>query len=98
MKSWPALIGAPLAALAAVTFGYAAVGRACERDAMWIVHFCMALPLALSIAATVSAYLAFSRATTREMLPLIATWNGAFFSLVIAAQWMAVLFLKPCMH
>jgi len=93
-----ALIVAPLLALAAVTFGYAAAGRACEREAMWMVHFWMAAPLALSLAATVLAYFAFSRSPTKEMLPLVATWNGAFFSLVIAGQWLAVLFLKPCMH
>ena len=92
------LIMAPLLALAAVAFGYAAAARACEREAIWMVHFWMAVPLALALAATALAYRAFSRSRTKEMLPLVATWNGAFFSLVIAGQWLAVLFLKPCTH
>jgi hypothetical protein len=97
-RTWPALILAPLLALAATVLGYAAVGRACERDMIWLVHAAMLIPLVISLGATASAYTVLRASHIKEFLPLVATWTGAFFSLVIVAQWSAMLFLNPCMH
>ena len=97
MRSWPALIVAPLAALASIGFGYALVTPACERSQGWLLHAAILLCLVVAAACTGSAWAALHRAR-RELLPLVATWTGAFFSLVIAMQWAAQLFISPCMH
>jgi len=98
MRLWPALVLVPLLALAATLLGYAAVGRACERDMAWLVHATLLIALILSLIMTGLAYVVFRKAEIKEFLPLVATWNGAFFSLVIAAQWSAAFILNPCMH
>lgn len=96
MRVWPALILAPLFALASITFGYALVPAACGAS-QWMLHAAILVPLALSLAATALA-LADMKRQHEKFLPLVATWTGAFFSLVIAAQWATQLFVSPCMN
>lgn len=97
MRLWPALILAPLLALSSISLGYALVDPACATSRTWLLHLSTLLFLALSVGATLAAWTALAGAR-RAFLPLVATWTGAFFSLVIAAQWLAVLFIGPCMH
>jgi len=97
MRAWPALLLAPLFALAAIGVGYALVPAACEHSRYWVVHAAMLLFLALSLASTVLAWGAL-RVAHRELIPLVSVWNGAFFSLVILVQWVAAFILSPCMH
>jgi hypothetical protein len=53
--------------------------------------------LALAVASTVLASRQISRAG-EPFLPLVATGTGAFFSLVIAGQWLTQLLIPPCTH
>ena len=96
-RTWPALILAPLFALASISLGYALVTPACEHSHIWFLHAAILLLLALSIVSTVGAWRSL-RAARREFLPLVSTWSGAFFSALILLQWLAVFVLAPCMH
>jgi hypothetical protein len=93
MRTWPALILAPLIALVSISLGYALVAPACERGTVWVLH---ALILSCFFIATGTTMLAWTRKV--EFLGLVATWCGAFFSLVIAVQWLAQFVVTPCMH
>ena len=97
MRLWPALLLAPLFALASLTIGYAAATPACERAMGWALHLPFVVFLVLSLAATALAWQAL-RGARREFLPLVAAGVGSFFSAVIAAQWIAVFLISPCMH
>jgi hypothetical protein len=94
-RLWPALILAPLFALASISFGYMLATPACRTGHGWLLHASVLFFLALNVATTGLAWTALA-AARREFLPLVATWVGAFFSLVVAAQWLAVLFIPPC--
>jgi hypothetical protein len=96
-RTWPALILAPLFALASISLGYALVTPACERSGAWLVHVVVLLFLALSVASTVGAWLSL-QAARREFLPLVSTWSGAFFSALILLQWLALFIVSPCTH
>ena len=95
--SWPALLLAPVFALASVALGYALVTPACERSSTWLVHGVVLLFLALSVASTVGAWLSL-QAARREFLPLVSTWSGAFSTAVVLLQWTALFIVPPCMH
>jgi hypothetical protein len=97
MRLWPALILAPVFALASLALGYALVTPACDAADPWILHLSAAAFLVLSAGSTVPAWLAL-RAARREFLPLVATWIGAFFCAVILLQWAALFVLSPCTH
>jgi hypothetical protein len=96
MTVWPALLLAPLLALASIGFGYALVPPACSADARWMLHALLLACLVLSLGTTGLA-LSGRRHYREAFLPLIAIGSGAFFSLVIAAQWATALFISPCM-
>ena len=96
-RTWPALILAPVFALASISLGYALVTPACERSSAWLVHAAVLLFLALSVASTIGAWLSL-QAARRELLPLVSTWSGVFFSALILVQWLALFILSPCMH
>jgi hypothetical protein len=96
-RTWPALILAPLFALASVGVGYALVTPACQRSSVWMLHAAIALFFVLSVASALGAWFSL-RSARRAFLPLVSTWSGAFFSLVILAQWIAMFIVPPCMH
>jgi hypothetical protein len=93
MRTWPALILAPLIALGSISLGYALVTPVCERGSVWLLHAVILTCLLITAAATTLAW-------TRkgEFLGLVATWSGGFFSLVIAVQWLAQFIVTPCMR
>lgn len=95
MRLWPALILAPLAALAAIAVGYALVPAACAGRE-WILHLFLFVFLTGSLGTTWLAW-ADRKRHKDPFLPLVATGTGAFFSLVITAQWATRLFVDPCM-
>ena len=97
MRTWPALIAAPLFALASIGFGYALATPACQHDRTWLLHASSLVFLLACLATTLMAWAAL-RVARREFMPLVSFWSGAFFSAVVAAQWMAVFVLSPCMH
>ena len=93
MRAWPALIVSPLIALASISLGYALVQPACDRGLVWVLNAVILGSLMLCLALTA---LAWTR--KREFLHLIAVWSGAFFSFVIAIQWLAQFVVTPCMQ
>jgi hypothetical protein len=95
-RIWPALILAPLFALASLSIAYALATPACRSGHGWFLHASVLFFLALNVATTSLAWTALASAR-RAFLPLVATWSGAFFSLVVAAQWLAVLLIPPCL-
>jgi hypothetical protein len=96
MRVWPALLVAPILALVSIGLGYALVDPACSAGGQAMLHAAILIPLLLAIACTAIAYR--DRRSPRDpFLSLVATGVGAFFSLVIAAQWATQLFLSPCM-
>jgi len=95
-RVWPALLVSPLLALTALSAGYALATPACERSLLWVLHLPFLIFLMLSLFTTGLAWRSLV-AARREFLPLVATWTGAFFSAVIAAQWVAVFVIPPCM-
>ena len=97
MRAWPALILAPLFALAAQIIAYALVTPACEHGKAWVLHATFFVFFALCVATTLSAW-ATLRAARREFLPLASMWSGMFFSAVVLAQWVAMFIVSPCMH
>ena len=97
MRAWPALILAPLFALAAQIVGYALVTPACQFSKIWPMHVSFLLFLILCLVTTVSAFRTL-RTAQREFIPLAAVWSGAFFSLVVVVQWVAMFVLSPCLH
>jgi len=92
MRAWPALVLAPLVALVSISFGYALVTPACDKGLAWTLHALILGSLALTAAMTALAW-----TERREFLGLIAVGCGAFFSFVIAMQWLAQFFVTPCM-
>ena len=96
-RTWPALILAPVFALTSLSLGYALVTPACNGGHLWLLHASTLLFLALSVASTIGAWLSL-QAARREFLPLVSTWSGAFFSMLIVVQWLALFVVSPCMH
>jgi NADH:ubiquinone oxidoreductase subunit 2 (subunit N) len=98
MRVWPALLGAPHLALLSIVLGYALVTPACRYDSAWMLHAVVVACLGLALASTALAWSEFTKRARQEFLPLVATWTGGFFSLVIAAQGLTQLMLDPCTH
>jgi hypothetical protein len=92
MRVWPALVLAPLIALASISFGYALVTPACAKGLDWTLHALILGSLVLTASMTALAW-----TERREFLGLVAVGCGAFFSAVIAMQWLAQFFVTPCM-
>jgi hypothetical protein len=97
IRLWPALIIAPLVALTSISAGYALVTPACDYARPWMLHASTLFFLVLTLAMTALAWTALATAR-REFLPLVSTWSGAFFTVVIVVQWTALAILTPCMH
>ena len=95
--SWPALLLAPVFALASLALGYALVTPACERTQAWLLHAAILLFFVLCAASTVGAWRSL-QAARREFLPLVSTWSGAFSTAVVLLQWTALFIVPPCMH
>jgi hypothetical protein len=98
MKLWPALLLAPLLALASISAGYALVPPACAPGRGWLLDLLILPCLAGALVCTALAWKDMRHRVHEPFLSLVATGTGAFFSLVIAAQWVTRLVLDPCMH
>ena len=97
MRPWYALIGAPLLALSSISVAYALVPVACASAAPWLLH-AVILGFLLSCLAVTLFAVPSMRAARDPFLGLVAVGIGAFFSLVVAAQWAYQLFVPPCLH
>ncbi|WP_157598119.1 MULTISPECIES: hypothetical protein [unclassified Rhizobacter] len=100
---WPALIGAPLAALAQQSILLALVTPSCSRQSTSTLHAVSALALLLVLAATAAAIAEWQRRHgpgdgRRRLLAAVAAWTGALSALASLAMWMPVWVLSPCIN
>ena len=104
MRTWFALLVAPLLALADQSVAYATTGWACAHQQSIAVHGVHFVFLVCVIAATVMAWRlwrarapgAGESAARRHFLAGLATASGALSVLLIAAMWYPSWVLSPC--
>jgi hypothetical protein len=107
MRHWPALIVAPLLALADQGITYAMAGWGCAHQQRWPMDAVHALFLAATVALTLVAYRASRHAfhdlrsasphTERDgFMGISATMIGLLSAAVIVAMWIPQWFLSPC--
>jgi len=95
MRSWPALILAPVFALTSITLGYALVTPACEHGHTALLHASTLVFLGACVALTAVSW-RVQRAAPGDFVPLVATGTGALFSLVVLLQWLAQFVVPAC--
>jgi hypothetical protein len=89
---WPALVGAPLLALAQQATSYAMVPWACQSgQGGWLV----ALPLPFA-AATLGLTLLAARVRPQRFLARVAVGSGALASIAVVALAIPTWWLSPC--
>jgi hypothetical protein len=114
VRIWPALLLAPSLALACQLALYSLVTPLCGRQQDWQLHAIAAGSLLLTALMTVVAGAEWhslrpaaaptpdsdggDRATSRRFLAAVATAVGALSALAIAAMWLAVPVLSPCLQ
>jgi hypothetical protein len=107
MRTWFALLVAPILALTDQSVAYAMTGWACAHQQAVAVHGVHVLFLAATIAGTFAAW-GLWRATLpsktrnetlarRHFLAGLATASGALSALAIAAMWIPNWLLSPCL-
>ena len=107
MRTWFALLAAPVLMLADQSISYATAGWACSRQNTFAPHAIHAVFLAVAIAAAIAAF-GLWRATAapgndetlrrRHFLAGVATGSAALSALVIAAMWLPNWALSPCFN
>lgn len=106
---WFAVLAGPLAWMLGLNAQYGLVRVACARGSMLYLHAVTVLTLALALAGVWTAWREWRR-TGREwpderlgviprsrFMAVLGVLAGALFSLAIVCQWLANLFLNPCM-
>jgi hypothetical protein len=105
MRTWFALLAAPILALSDQGISYAAAGWTCAHQGTWVPH---AVHGAFFVACTMAAVGAFQlwRATRpaaadepmarRHFLAGVATASATVSSLAILAMWLPNWMLSPC--
>ena len=106
MWMWPALLLSPTLALTNLSLTYAMVTPACENQSVSALHVVALASLLLSVIFTIMAWyqrlqlsstLASDAAINRQLfLATTASLVGLLSSLVIAAQWVPIWVLSPC--
>jgi hypothetical protein len=106
MRTWFALLLAPVLALADQSIAYATAGWACAHQQSVAVHAVHIAFLAAVLASTFMAWQlwrmtspsadAGEPAARRHFLAGLATASGALSALVIAAMWIPAWVLSPC--
>ena len=106
---WFAVLAGPLAWALGLNAGYAFVRVACVRDSMLPLHLVSLFTLLLALAGGLVAHGIWRRTgeegpgegggalSRSRFMGLIGLLASGLFSLAIIAQWVAVLFLDPCM-
>ena len=114
LRSWPALLLAPLLALGLQSLGYSLVTPSCAHSSGSVLHALWAATLLVAIALTAIAAFGWRHARAAQrlteervvvkredgrdlLLGRIATLVGAFSALTIAAMWIPLWFLPPCL-
>jgi len=104
MRTWPALLLAPVLALADQVVAFATVGWACAHGRAIAVHAVHALFLAATLATLAPAWRRWRDARRRtdeagQRVRFLATMGLAVAALsagVIASMWLAGWFIAPC--
>ena len=105
MRSWLALIVAPLLALLDQSVSFAAVDWACAHQNAIVVHAAHAVFLVLTVGTAVAAWQlwrepglapAGEAPARRRFVAGIAAAMAALSALTIAAMWIATWMLAPC--
>jgi hypothetical protein len=106
VRSWPALLVAPLVALGQQSSMYALVPPACEGAGVALLHAIAGAAVAACAAMTAMAWRSRKEAgragadertsARRRTLAVVATMVGVFSTLVCAAMWAPVWLVSPC--
>jgi hypothetical protein len=106
---WFGVLAGPLAWALGLNAEYSLVLLACARGAMLPIHLVSLGTLLLAASGGVVGWREWRRAGAREpgegggtlersrFLAALGILSGAYFALTIMAQWIANLFLNPCM-
>jgi len=106
MRTWVALIVAPLLALTDQTVAFALVHWACAHQSTWVVHLSHAGFLAIAAAAAAGAWLRWretgfcapgGEATVQfHFLAGVAMMVAVLSALAIVAMWIPTWMISPC--
>jgi hypothetical protein len=107
MRSWPALLIAPLLALSDQSMAYALVTWSCKEQSLLFPHAVHVAFLAVGVVLTALAWSELRAVSghvqedaggaRREFVALVATLAGAYSCLVIVALWIPQWLLSPCL-
>ena len=104
MLQFLALLGTPSLALANLSMAYALTMPACSHQAVYWLHLACGLSLLMAMTITTTAWLAGARGAPAPAEPAIGSflWRvavpvSALATLTIAAQWLCVFVLSPCL-
>jgi hypothetical protein len=106
MRTWLALLVAPVLALTDQGVAYALASWVCAGTSRWALHLPHALLLAATLTATLLAWTAWRAIAPgddgrgvlarRRLMAGAAIASGAFSSLVIVALWIPGWLISPC--
>jgi hypothetical protein len=106
---WFALLAGPLAWMLGLNAQYSFVRLACAKGSMLYLHGVTVATLALALAGAWVAWREWHRAgrgwpdegggtlPRSRFMAVLGLMGGALFGLAIVAQWLANVFLNPCM-
>ena len=106
MRTWFALLGAPLLALTDQTVAFALVHWACAHQGSWIVHLSHVVFLVIVAAAAGGAWMVWLETTVvagtvEPTVPIhflagVATTVAALSATTIVAMWIPTWMISPC--
>jgi hypothetical protein len=96
---WFAVLAGPVAWMLGLNVQYALVRVACAKSSMLPLHLLSLATLALAVAGGVVAWREWRRGTlpASRFMAVLGLLAAPLFGLTIVAQWVANLFLNPCM-
>ena len=109
LRLWVAMLCGPVAWLIGFQADYALVERACVRGIRWPLHLVMLLTVLLTVGGIALSWRLWHRtgsqwpdeagtATARaRFMAMFGLLTGAFFLLLLLAQWAANLAVHPCL-
>jgi len=108
MRTWFALLGAPVLALADQSVAYATVGWSCAHQHTLVVHAVHGAFLAPILIGTLLAWQLWRETrpvraqgeepARRHFMAGLAAASGALSALVVGALWLPVWVLGPCLN
>jgi hypothetical protein len=110
LRLWLGVLVPPLAALANQEVTYAMVSWSCVERVHGTLHLVPLVALVIALAAGALGFREWRRLGSEwpsegagvvprsRMLAVLGAASGAFFALLIIAQWLAAVFIEPCMR